>query len=97
MNNEQYLLVKLAEEASEIAQIALKSVQYGLSERKEGQDLTNAQRLNSELSDLFIILTFMQASDCFALEREPDEITLAKKAKVEKYWDLAIKLGKVNG
>ncbi|WP_321929869.1 hypothetical protein [Burkholderia cenocepacia] len=42
----QYLLVKIAEEAAEVAQIALKTAHFGLNETQPGRDETNAQRLN---------------------------------------------------
>lgn len=52
----QYHLIKIAEEASEVAQIALKCAHFGLSEIQPGQDLTNAERCYGELNDLFAMV-----------------------------------------
>lgn len=95
LNLEQYLLCKLAEEASEIAQIALKSSYFGLDEVRQGQDLSNRQKLNSEIDDLLTILTFMQMYGVFQYEAASEKIALAKKAKIDKFWDLATFKGNV--
>lgn len=95
LNLEQYLLAKLAEECAEIAQMALKSSYFGLDEVKQGGDISNRQRLNSEIDDLLIILTFMQVYRVFEYEPESEKSTLAKKLKIEKYWDLATFRGNV--
>ena len=54
MNREQYLLGKLAEEGSEVAQMALKTQQFGLDEVYV--DESNRQRLHGELNDLLTIV-----------------------------------------
>lgn len=91
---EQYLLVKLAEECSEVAQMAMKSAQYGLKEVKEGQDLTNAERLNSELNDLHIILTLMKKNKIFAFKQDKKDTWIAKLEKVAKYFKLSQSKGR---
>lgn len=48
----QHLLGKLAEEGSEVAQIALKTQQFGLSEKCPGQPFDNAERTHQELDDI---------------------------------------------
>jgi NTP pyrophosphatase (non-canonical NTP hydrolase) len=96
MTTEQYLLSKLAEECGEIVQMALKSQYFGLDEVREGQDMTNRQRLNAEIDDLLIILTFLQMSGTFTYEEVGEKVSLAKKLKVEKYWDLATSRGNVS-
>ena len=53
MNRLQYLLTKLAEEANEVGQIALKTQQFGVDEGMPGQPFTNAERTHQELNDLF--------------------------------------------
>lgn len=52
----QYYLAKIAEEAAEVAQIALKCAHFGLSEKQPGQDLTNAERCYGELNDLLAMV-----------------------------------------
>ena len=47
MSYEQFLLLKLAEEASEISQIALKTAQFGMFETIPGGSENNAERIHS--------------------------------------------------
>lgn len=42
----QHALVKLAEEAVEISQIALKTIQFGLDSEVPGEGITNLQKLH---------------------------------------------------
>ena len=95
MNKEQYLLIKLAEECNEVAQIALKAAQFGLDNIKPEQLLTNRERLNSEIGDIIVIIALLDGNDSFHLDEESDEILFAKKAKVEKYLGVSMTLGKV--
>lgn len=60
MNYREYLLSKLAEEASEIAQIAIKSQVFGFDSvdpRENGEN--NLEKLEKELLDLFAVLRLM--------------------------------------
>lgn len=54
MKIDQYILTKIAEEASEVAQRALKAAQFGPDQIEPGQELTNAERLIEEVYDLGI-------------------------------------------
>lgn len=49
MNQLQHLLTKLAEEGAEVAQIALKTQQFGPNEVMPGQPLDNFERCHHEL------------------------------------------------
>lgn len=51
MDKLQYLLTKLAEEGSEVAQIALKTQQFGPHEVMPGQPLSNFQRCHHEIDE----------------------------------------------
>lgn len=102
MNKEQFLLLKIAEECTEIAQRALKTAQFGLDEVQNGQDKTNKSRLLEEIGDLLGVL------DVFSDEIYPDhgdnlfhsyELTLSRAAKpnrIRKYMKLSQELGKVD-
>ena len=92
----QYYLIKIAEEASEVAQIALKSAHFGLSEKHPELTETNAQRIYAELNDLLAVVhqlgsvsngEFYFSQDGFAMA--------AKLAKVEKYLAYSQSLGLV--
>ena len=99
MNLQQYLLVKLAEEAAEVAQIALKAAHFGLSEVQPGTEVTNAQRIYAELNDVMAMvhrLTEVSNGE-FAFDiGQPDHLAIAQKlAKVEHYLGYSRSLGLV--
>lgn len=96
MTRLQYLLNKLAEEASEVSQIALKTAQFGLDECKQGQELTNAQRTHSELNDLLAIVDMLNRE--FGFGFFPSDISqMRKQAKVEQFYQYSVELGFVEG
>jgi hypothetical protein len=93
MNLTQHLLCKLAEEASEIAQIAMKTQQFGMQEQCPGLDATNAQLIHSELNDLAGIVKMLNVR---GLGYTPDPVAIAAKAdKVRRYLDYSVRLGQV--
>ena len=96
MNQLQHLLTKLAEEGSEVAQIALKTSQFGAHEIMPGQPLTNFQRCHQELDDLMAIVEMLNAQYGFDYTPNRDRIE-AKKAKVGQYLGYSIHLGLVEG
>lgn len=95
MNGEQYLLIKLAEEANEVAQMALKTAQFGSEEVMPGQPLTNRQRLHAELNDLQAAIHMLNV-DGGMLDYTPDQAAIDRKVqKVFKFWKYSISLGMV--
>ncbi len=85
MNRAQYLLGKVAEEASEVAQIALKTQQFGFYEIYK--DESNVQRLKGELTDLLAVCEMVEAelnTPKWLTEPNREDI-IAKKRKVEHY------------
>lgn len=66
MTEIQYLLGKLAEKASEVAQMAIKCANFGLHETRTVDDPTNFSRLAEELEDLEFMRTKLEA----AMDRE---------------------------
>ena len=94
MTRLQYLLGKLAEEASEISQIALKTQQFGLDEIYHVQELTNAQRTHLELDDLMAVVHMLNTE--FNFGYEVDRINISKKiAKVNKYAEYSKERGMI--
>ena len=63
MDQTQHLLLKIAEEAAEVSQIALKAAQFGLDERRppDGDKTyeTNIERLAGELGDLMGVVELL--------------------------------------
>lgn len=100
MNRLQYLLTKLAEEATEVAQIALKSQQFGLDERKENDATqpTNKERIHAEINDLLGVIDMLNSE--YGFNYNPNTIDnlyarANKITKVDKYYEYAKKLGNV--
>ncbi|MDP2202308.1 MAG: hypothetical protein Q8K07_09840 [Methylicorpusculum sp.] len=94
MNRLQLLLNKLAEEGSEIAQIGLKTAQFGLNEVCPDQPLTNAERTHAEIDDLFAVVEML--NDEFGFGYVPNRMRIEKKkAKVNKYAAYSASLGMV--
>ena len=84
MNRIQFLLGKLAEEAVEIAKIALKCQQFGLLEIMEGQPLTNATRTHLELDDLVAVVRLLNKETDF--DYMPNEQNIETKInKIAKF------------
>jgi NTP pyrophosphatase (non-canonical NTP hydrolase) len=77
MNREQFLLTKLAEECAEVAQMALKTQQFGMNESKPGQLATNKDRLHAELNDLNAIVQML--NDEFGFDYKPNDYDMDKK------------------
>ena len=94
MNRKQLLLCKLAEEASEISKIALKTQQFGFNEIKPDQGLTNAERIYQELDDLAAIVEMLK--DEFGFGYSPNREAIDdKKYWVNHYAEYSVNLGEV--
>lgn len=94
MNRLQLLLGKLAEEGSEVAQIALKTQQFGLHEVCPGGQDTNAQRTHKELDDIWAAVEMLNEEFDFGYAPNRARIE-AKKVKVNKYAAYSETLGMV--
>lgn len=66
MNAQQYILIKIAEEANEVAQRALKAAQFGVDQTEPGQTENNADRLETELLDLGFWVDIAQRNNVIA-------------------------------
>lgn len=100
MTEIQYLLGKLAEEASELAQIALKTQQFGLNEQCPGLEFTNLQRIEQEFNDVLGVIKMIYLlidKDGLADGNiyENKELIIAKISKVNKYMEYSKQLGMV--
>lgn len=59
MNREQHLLIKLAEECTEVSHRVSKALRFGLSEVQPGQGQDNCERLWAEVHDLIAIVELL--------------------------------------
>lgn len=90
----QYLLGKIAEEAVEVAQRALKAQQFGLEEVQKGHGETNEERLFHEVWDLMVTLTLLGSH----IPLMPDGyISLRRRERMREYLRLSQQLGQVSG
>lgn len=94
MNLIQHLLGKLAEEASEVGKIALKTQQFGMDEKMPSQPFTNAERIHQELDDLMAGIQMLNER---GLGYTPNEQRIgAKIEKVTHYLKYSVDLGMVD-
>lgn len=97
MDRSQFLLLKLAEECSEVAQRALKQIQFGKLEIQKDQPLSNAERLKQELLDLRSMTRLLQRAGEIpeiTVEEETNAL-IAKRNKLQKYLELSRSLGQL--
>lgn len=94
MNRLQYLLNKLAEEAAEVGQIALKTSQFGMDECLANQPYDNRARIHQELDDLMAIVELLNNEFNFEYVGNIARRKV-KKDKVEHYYQYSVQLGLV--
>ena len=95
MNLEQFYLLKLAEECSEVAQRALKQMLFGKNEIQKDQALTNSMRLRAELNDLLSVIGVLEEMSEIPHAHDLDEYIKIKRTKLEKYLEYSRDLGLV--
>ncbi len=100
MKIEQFLFTKLAEEAVEVAQRALKTQQFGQNEHQPGDERSNTERLHGELVDMMVIIGMLEERYSFGfmdmLQNVTEEEAERREAKVLKYMKYSQDLGKVD-
>ncbi len=99
MNFKQYLYSKIAEEASELAQAAIKAQLWGedSTDPRESTGETNMTKLTKEFIDLHIAITFL---DSVLTEEgkmlntwfEPTEYAKRKKTAIMQNWNIVKEL-----
>ncbi len=99
MNYKQYLYSKLAEEAGELAQAAIKAQLWGEDsvDPRESTGETNMTKLTKEFIDLHIAITYLDVAlteegktlnDWF----EPDEYAKRKRIAIMQNWNIVKEL-----
>jgi hypothetical protein len=81
-NQTTEILLILSEECAEVIQAISKCQRFGITGRKEGEVLSNAERLEEEIGDLLAMVELLQSTDEF--KNSWGNIQLAKKTKFEK-------------
>lgn len=98
MTKAQHALLKLAEEATEVAGRAMKAMQFGMDEVEPGQPLTNLKRLELEVMDLHAAMFRLHELDVLKSDLDNEALKahiLAKDSKVDRYYALSKALGQV--
>lgn len=95
MTRTQYLLNRLAGEASEVAHIALKSQEFGMHEVYAPTGLSNADRTHLELDDLNAVVELLNGESNFGYTPSRERID-EKKKKIAKYYAYSVSIGQVD-
>lgn len=90
LNRKQYLLVKLAEELSEIQKELSKAIIFGIDDEYNG--VTNHQKISAEFNDVRGVIRMINI-DGFNIAPRDEEAIDAKIIKVEKYMQYSAKRG----
>ena len=91
MNKQQYYLSKLAEEASELATIAIKCMQFGLEEVNPNTLEKNYEALQKEFTDVFACAALVADGSDGQFSIVPEqELIEAKWDRVEHYRKVSI-------
>ena len=94
MNREQHLLSKVAEECSEIAQIAIKAQLFCFySHYPDQPEITNLDHLIVEINDLLAVISMIDKDIVDKIQFGNDK-QKAKMLKVEKYLELSQERGR---
>jgi len=85
MTKTQHLLIKAAEECAEIQKDISKALLFGLDDKEPGQPLTNRQKIEHEVNDLFAVVNMLANTGVIDEEKLFDfDAMCAKQQKVEK-------------
>lgn len=95
MNAQEHLLTTLAEECSEVAKAACKSLRFGLDDRSplDPGGLTNRQKLVYELNDLMAVVDMLKDIGALEVYWVNHNQQAAKQGKVAKFMGYAISKG----
>ena len=94
VNRFQFLLTKLAEEATEVAQIALKTQQFGLDSESPYTGETNRLLLQKEFNDIWAVVSKLNKEFGVGCLIDTD-LQINKDVKLEKYYQYSKDLGMV--
>ena len=84
MNRNDHLLVILSEECAEVAKECCKALRFGLDDYSPESNVTNREKIRSELTDLFAVAELLLDADIISEYIDSDGIE-KKIKKVEKY------------
>jgi len=99
MDVTQWLLCKVAEEAAEVGQRAMKAQQFGIEEVQEGQGKDNLERLRLEVNDLILTYNILLNHLGHNIENfgPTKEEAITRYKKLHKFLQLSKSLNMVTG
>jgi hypothetical protein len=92
MNRKEHLLTIEMEECAEVAHRASKAMRFGLHEVQHGQDLSNAERLTEEFSQLFGMMMMLHKEGFVTTVFSAAEAN-KKQKKVEEFLEYSRLMG----
>lgn len=97
MDKRQYYLQKIAEEALEVATAAMKCIQFGNDSHdpNDPNGLSNIDQLYFEMNDYHGAVHAALTNEVINSQLNIGEHVINKKNKIDKYYDLCVKLGTV--
>lgn len=98
MTESEYLISKLGEECSEVAQMTSKINCFGLDDvydnvDKNPKSYNNRERLVGEINDLFAVIELLQDAGHLPFTIRDSQQVRDKKVKLGRYMDQSRKLG----
>lgn len=93
MNRTEHLLTIMAEECNEVAQRISKALRFGLEEKQEGQEFTNAERIEHEMSDLLTVRAMLMEEGSLQEPKDLAERCSRKFNKIECYLKYSAECG----
>jgi len=85
MNRKEMLLVQLAEEASELAQEVSKCLRFGCTEKMDGHEFNNIERVQNEFNDVYALMRILIGEGVVKAPIIRQNRISRKRIKVAKY------------
>lgn len=97
MNKEQMLLTLLSEECVEVAQLASKSIRFGLDSCDPTTGKSNVNALHQELIDIISVVQYLNYEHDFNFDFDNIDwkAVSAKKERIDKYMKYSSDLGRL--
>lgn len=94
MTRIQFLLLLLGEEGNEVGKECSKAIRFGLHEKWHLHPLTNADRIRSEVNDMYAVMRLLTQE--YGIDFTPDEDAIAAKIeKIKEYYGYSVQCGQV--
>jgi len=95
MNLKEHLLITLAEECAEVQQAVSKALRFGAKYSRPGSESTNARDIEKEFIEAMAVRDMLRELGVITQPGDSKKIYDDKRARVEKYLDLARKNGTI--